>query len=116
MKKLIIAACAVCFFGAAASADPLDDIVGLASLDVDTVTVLDSERWAIMGTISHTDIDYMGVEASSTNWGGSAAWKLGDRVQLGLGFVTSVEEPFDSYAVKGTLRYGFGGYDVGSIK
>ena len=117
MKKIAIALCAVCFLGGTAMADPLEDIIGAASLDVDTVTVLDSERWAVQASWARTDVELFGIDmGNSDGVSFSGAVKLGDSWQVGLGYATDVENFGDSYAIKVHARYGFGSYDSVSLK
>ncbi len=114
MKKIAIALCAVCFLGGTAMADPLEDIIGAASLDVDAVTVLDSERWAVMASWTRTDVELFGIDmGDSSGLSFAAAYKLSDNWQVGLGYATDVENFGDSYAIKVHARYGFShGYNA----
>ena len=113
MKKIIAACAAICFLGGTAMATPLEDIMGAVALDVDTVTVLDSEDWAVQASWTRTDIELFDYDVgSSDGLSFSGAFKINDRWQVGLGYATDVENFGDSYAVKVHARYGFSSYDT----
>jgi len=117
MKKLIIAAVAACALSAPALAGPLDDVVGAAMLDVDTVTVLDSERWAVQGGVAFSSMELYGFDVGeSTTFSIAAATKIGNGWQIGLGYATDIENPGDSYVAKLHVRYGFGGGEMAALK
>jgi len=117
MKKLIVAAIAACALSAPALAGEFDEIVGAAMLDVDTVTVLDSERWAVQGGLGFSSIEVYGFDVGeSTTLSLSAAAKIGNGWQIGLGYATDIDNMGDSYVVKGHVRYGFGGGELAALK
>ncbi len=103
MKKIAIALCGLCFMAMPVMAG--DVALETLMLDVDTVDVAHGDDWAFKGSVNYTDIDLWGIEADGTNFSFAVSRRITSNLSGGLGYATTLEDSFDSYAVKAWVTY-----------
>lgn len=115
MKKLLVAIAAVALLAApAAAGDFADDILGMAMVDVDVVTLTDTEKSAVGGSIQHSWADYEGIEASANGFSLSYARRMSPDFVIGVGY--GADTDLNNQAVKLTGKYTLSREDFATLK